>query len=586
MIEKLKDRLKSKSVFGVCIAFVALVAQVSLAQNSEAVQSSAVEQVEISSPYKAGEAIRYLPVQDAGRVKPYDTFARELLEIVYGKTKYKTESGDSAPAYLIVLTWMLSPDSWVQRPLFEVNHLDVKKKLGLADDKKYFSSEELFNSDKFQNLMQELTDKRESREKLTPYYQALQRLQNQMIYFRELTSGRLLKLMPQVNSSSQASADRTWLSVSELPAEQQQLFLKVSQNVAEYLGALAAKQGVEVAASDLDKSVIALRQNIAQTTGDEYHAARKVDSEVFYYDMHPFRWAYILYFVSALILLFIWVRNLNSGMTLVWCLVLCGFAIHTLGFGFRVYLAERPPVTNMYETVVWMSWGAVLFSMILEKIYKFKSLIFAGALVGFVAMVVADTAPAVLDPSIQPLEAVLRSNYWLIVHVMTITISYAAFALAFGLGDIGLVYYAIDPDKYKDQIQKITTGVYRSMQIGVAFLAPGIILGGIWADYSWGRFWGWDPKETWALIALLGYIIILHARLVNWIQNFGMLVSGVMTFNLVIMAWYGVNFILGAGLHSYGFGAGGVEYVSIFVLLHILFIVYVYVVKRMSRPRL
>lgn len=525
---------------------------------------------------KLGEAIRYLPVQDGGRIKPYDTFAKEVLEVVYGKKTYKTESGESAPAYLIVLTWMLSPDSWTNRPLFEVNHLDVKNKLGLAHDRKYFSSTELFTTDKFQNLMQELADKRQSQEKLTPYFQALQRLQNQMIYFRELAGGRLLRIMPSQDSD-------TWLSVAEIPEAQQQLFIGISQSVAAYLGALAEKKDIDSAKTTLDQAVIAFQDSVAKLAPEKYAQAHKVDTEVLYNDTHLFRWTYVLYILAAIILLFIWVRNLQSGMALVWAITLLGFFVHILGFAFRIYLAERPPVTNMYETVVWVSWGTLLFAMILEKIYKYKIFLLAGLLMGFVCMVIADTAPAVLDPSIQPLEAVLRSSYWLIVHVMTITISYAAFALAFALGDIGLIYYAIDKEKHAEKIKHITTGVYRSMQIGVAFLAPGIILGGIWADASWGRFWGWDPKETWALIALLGYIIILHARLVNWIENFGMLVSGVLTFNLVIMAWYGVNFILGAGLHSYGFGAGGVEYVSIFVLLHCIFVGYVFSVKKLSK---
>ncbi|AZZ36518.1 cytochrome C biogenesis protein [Bdellovibrio sp. qaytius] len=525
---------------------------------------------------KLGEAIRYLPVQDGGRIKPYDTFAKEVLEVVYGKKTYKTEAGETAPAYLIVLTWMLSPDSWTSRPLFEVNHLDVKNKLGLDKEKKYFSSNELFTTDKFQNLMQELADRRQSQEKLTPYFQALQRLQNQMIYFRELAAGRLLRIMPNAESD-------TWLSVAELPEAQQTLFIGISQNVAAYLGALAEKQDIEGAKTSLDSAVLAFQKSIEQIVPQKYAEAHKVGTEVFYNDLHPFRWAYILYIVAALILLFIWIRNLQSGMPLVWTIVLAGFFTHILGFAFRVYLAERPPVTNMYETVVWVSFGVMLFSMVLEKIYKYRVFLLAGTVVGFVCMVIADTAPAVLDPSLQPLEAVLRSSYWLIIHVMTITISYAAFALAFGLGDIGLIYYAIDKDKHAEKIQHITTGVYRAMQIGVAFLAPGIILGGIWADASWGRFWGWDPKETWALIVLLGYIIILHTRLVNWIQNFGMLVAGVLTFNLVIMAWYGVNFVLGAGLHSYGFGAGGVEYVSIFVLVHFIFVGYVFSVKKLSK---
>jgi ABC-type transport system involved in cytochrome c biogenesis permease subunit len=143
-----------------------------------------------------------------------------------------------------------------------------------------------------------------------------------------------------------------------------------------------------------------------------------------------------------------------------------------------------------------------------------------------------------------------------------------------------LYYYLRGEKQNHEKIKEITTGIYRSMQIGVAFLAPGIILGGIWADYSWGRFWGWDPKETWALIALLGYLAVLHARYAGMIRNFGLVVTAIVTFSLVIMAWYGVNFVLGAGLHSYGFGAGGLEYVSAFVAAHMLAVVYVSVIRR------
>ncbi|MNL38573.1 Cytochrome c biogenesis protein CcsA [compost metagenome] len=145
---------------------------------------------------------------------------------------------------------------------------------------------------------------------------------------------------------------------------------------------------------------------------------------------------------------------------------------------------------------------------------------------------------------------------------------------------MALIYYIRGEEKHHEKIKAIVLAIYRSMQIGVLFLAPGIILGGIWADYSWGRFWGWDPKETWALIALLGYLAVLHARLGGLIKNFGMVVCGVVTFSLVIMAWYGVNFVLGAGLHSYGFGAGGVEYVSAFVAAHMLLVIYVAVLRR------
>lgn len=523
-----------------------------------------------------GEQIRYLPVQDAGRIKPFDTFAKETLELVYGKKTYKPkESSAGIEAHWVVLTWMLSPESWVSRPLFEVKHHEILAKLKLPSDKKYFTGEELFRSENFTNLMQDLQNKRETKEKLTPYFQAIQRIENQFFVFSEMASGKLLKVYP-------VSTQDAWLSVADLPMDVQPAFLEISKNVATHLGlktdGTATSEQIKEAAEKLDQSVLAFEELAAKSDPVKYQISKKVKTEVFYSDFHPFRWAYIAYLLAALVLLFIWIRNLNSGMMFAWVFVGIGFALHIFGFAFRIYLAERPPVSNMYETVIWASFGAVLFSIILELVYKYKIILLGGSLMGLFALVVADSAPAILDPSLQPLEAVLRSNYWLIVHVMTITISYAAFLLAFGLGDIGLIYIALDETKYNEQIQKTTTGAYRAMQIGVAFLAPGIILGGIWADYSWGRFWGWDPKETWALIVLLGYIVVLHARLVGWLKNFGTLAAAVITFSLVIMAWYGVNFVLGAGLHSYGFGAGGIEYVSVFVGLHFLFVAYSYII--------
>lgn len=523
-----------------------------------------------------GEQIRYLPVQDAGRIKPFDTFAKETLELVYGKKTYKPKpEAKETEAYWIVLTWMLSPESWVGRPLFEVKHHEILQKLNLPIDKKYFTGEELFSSKNFENLRQELQNMRETKEKLTPYFQAIERIENQLFIFQEMASGGLLRVYPTPDKDA-------WTSVADLPEDVRPAFIEISRNVAQHLSlktdAAASAEVVKQAAEKLDAAVLAFEDLARKSAPIKYQNSEKVKSEVLYNDFHPFRWAYVAYLMASLILLFIWIRNLNSGMAFAWIFIAIGFILHIFGFAFRIYLAERPPVSNMYETVVWASWGAVLFSIILEIIYKYKVMLLGGSLMGMFALVVADSAPAILDPSLQPLEAVLRSNYWLIVHVMTITISYAAFLLAFGLGDLGLIYFILDENKHDDKVKKITTGVYRAMQIGVAFLAPGIILGGVWADYSWGRFWGWDPKETWALIALLGYIIVLHARLVGWLKNFGMLSAGVITFNLVIMAWYGVNFVLGAGLHSYGFGAGGVEYVALFVGLHFLFVAYSYII--------
>jgi ABC-type transport system involved in cytochrome c biogenesis permease subunit len=239
----------------------------------------------------------------------------------------------------------------------------------------------------------------------------------------------------------------------------------------------------------------------------------------------------------------------------------------------------------MYETVVWAAYGVIIFAMIFEAIYRSRFVLVAGAVVGVLCLIVADMAPTILDSSLQPLEPVLRSNLWLTVHVLTITLSYSALFLAWGLGNIGLGFLLAGDHESGERVRNFVQAVYRSIQVGVVLLAAGTILGGVWADYSWGRFWGWDPKETWAFIALMGYLAALHGRLVGWVKNVGLLVTAVLAFNLVIMAWYGVNYVLGAGLHSYGFGAGGVQYVGAFVILNMIYVGYVLYVHRARQQK-
>ncbi len=527
---------------------------------------------------KEGDALRALPVQADGRVKPFDSFAREMLSLVYGKQRY-----ESREAYEIILTWMLAPQTWQVKELFEVRNFEVLSRMGLDAQKRYYRGDELFGNSKFADLRAELASKRESKEKLTPYFQALQRLENQFFIFSEIASGRMIRLVPPKEGDA-------WLPIADLQGDAQEKFLDMTKGfISVIVSSNEGKESSEIAELKraLDQKVAAFEDVARQANPSKYPDDTKIQVEINYNLYHPFMWAYALYLLGAVFVLFSWITNKHWVMTPAWALVISGFLMHTFGFGVRCYLMGRPPVTNMYETVVWVAWGSLVFSAVLEKIYKFKFIIMAGAIVSSFALIVADSAPVFLDPSLQPLEPVLRSNYWLTIHVMTITISYAAFFLAFALGDIGLIYFLKGEDKNKDKVKAIVMSVYRAMQIGIVFLAPGIILGGIWADYSWGRFWGWDPKETWALIALLGYLAVIHGRLVGWLKDFGMVAAGVLTFSLVIMAWYGVNFVLGAGLHSYGFGAGGIEYVGGFVLAHLLLVVYVATVRngRLKMPK-
>jgi ABC-type transport system involved in cytochrome c biogenesis permease subunit len=233
----------------------------------------------------------------------------------------------------------------------------------------------------------------------------------------------------------------------------------------------------------------------------------------------------------------------------------------------------------MYETVIWVAMMGAIFSYILELVYRQRVIAIGGATVAVLATIVADAMPPEFGNNIRNLTPVLRSNYWLTIHVLTIVSSYAAFALALVLGNIVLGQFIYGKSSRAVIAQNLQF-TYRAVQIGVLLVAAGTILGGLWADVSWGRFWGWDPKEVWALIVLLTYLALLHGRYAGWIKQFGTAAGAVICFTAVVMSWYGVNFVLGAGLHAYGFNTGGQEYVAAFVLAQWAYVAFAWMVYK------
>jgi len=222
----------------------------------------------------------------------------------------------------------------------------------------------------------------------------------------------------------------------------------------------------------------------------------------------------------------------------------------------------------------------------LQDVDRRKVYAAVGAAVSCFASIVAyyasNDASDILDPKIGRLAPLLHSNFWLTIHVLPITASYGAGALAWGLGNISLAYYLFG--RYREPVASpkdhteapsrrrppetcatLARYAYRAILVAVLLLIAGTILGALWADVAWGRFWGWDAKEVWSLISILAYMIILHGRYAGWAGNFGMAVGAVLGMTSILMAWYGVNFLLPGGLHSYGSGTGGQLQVVLFV---------------------
>lgn len=518
-----------------------------------------------------GSALKELPVQNGGRIKPFDTLASESIRLVYGKTNYQKKDPS-----ILVLTWLLAPKVWAETEFVQLKNRNLKKALNLEVKKDYFSQKTLASNPALESLLQNLQVKQSKEIKLNAFDQALSRLQGQLLRLNLFQTGDILRIAPPIKNGNNENnkneeASSKWLSINEFSKEHQEKFAGILKELTGHVSAQESEESLAV----LDEAVEAYKafafkedKKLLDSLG------LKMKAEVFFNSFHPFRYAWIAYLFALIFIFCFWVWKKAVFVKLFGSLMFTGFLLHLFGFLLRVYISGRAPVSNMYETVLWVPFGTILFGYLIGKWNKSLLPYVGSCLVALFCLILSDLAPVILDPSIQPLEAVLRSNFWLLVHVLTITISYSAFFLAFILGDFSLFYH-LNENKYRKEISEITTSIYRSLQIGIVLLAAGTILGGVWADYSWGRFWGWDPKETWAFIALMGYLALLHARLVGLIKSFGMAAGSVLSFSLVIMAWYGVNFWLGAGLHSYGFGSGGVEYVSVFVMLHIFYVLFV-----------
>lgn len=505
-----------------------------------------------------------LAIQSGGRVKPFDTFAREGTELLTGKSTFKGLRGTD-----FILSIAVEPQVWQNEKFVQVGagldkQAGLKRDLGLPENESFFSPDQLMKSPRLMPLFQELDAKQKAQEKLDPYFQALQRLGSQLSFLQEMVNGEALRFVPPAPGTEDKSG--SWLGFQKYPDEFKIRFTLVAAGFTSPDPTVRAKLADYVSKfGELAKS-----NNPAL-----YPSPRDLGLEVHFNSLHPFRWAWILALLGAVVMAFSFYSPARwlyvSGM-LIFGL---SFLVQTYGFALRCWIAGRPPVTNMYESVLWVAFGCMLFGLIFELIYRKKVIALGSLIFAVLCLIVADNVGAVLDDGIHPLEPVLRSNYWLTIHVLTITLGYAAFALSLVLGNIGLGQIAFTGKESKTlPLRQLAFYAYRAVQVGVILLAAGTILGGWWADESWGRFWGWDPKETWALIALLGYVALIHARFRGMVGPFGFLAGCVSAFMGVLMAWYGVNFVLGVGLHSYGFSTGGVSYVATYCSAQLLFILW------------
>jgi ABC-type transport system involved in cytochrome c biogenesis permease subunit len=294
-----------------------------------------------------------------------------------------------------------------------------------------------------------------------------------------------------------------------------------------------------------------------------------VKIELIYNSIDPFFKSKILYLIASIIslLLFTVIKNRFIFFINIF-LILLGFLFHSFGILSRIIILHRPPLATIYETFIFVSWLCVLMGMFLEFIQKRHLGLFIASLCGFFFLHLASKYNA--GDSMGMVAAVLNSNFWLTTHIMTITLGYAGCIIAGIISHI----YLIQKLFFKFSHIKLTSTfstIYGFLCFGFLFTLIGTMLGGMWADQSWGRFWGWDPKENGALLIILWSAFSLHANSTKIIKETGFAICSIICFCLVMFAWIGIN-LLGIGMHSYGFTNTGKTFLFSFMIIESLFI--------------
>lgn len=275
------------------------------------------------------------------------------------------------------------------------------------------------------------------------------------------------------------------------------------------------------------------------------------------------------YASGALLLTSFFVKGDRRLQKAGWFALGAGFLVHTLLLLTRCYILGRPPVSNMFETMLYVPWICMLVGFIAEYKLIGEKTLFAASCSAFLLLSLIPLTG--MRGGMENVQAVLDSRYWLIIHVLMVVGSYGAFFVSGLLAHgflLGAVFKKLSPKNVQDMKRAISMTLY----VGVALLIPGTILGGVWAAQSWGRFWDWDPKESWACITSCIYLFVIHLYRFGRIQAIGLSFGSIVGLMAVSFTWYGVNYLLGVGLHSYGFGSGGESIYIAYLVAECLFL--------------
>jgi cytochrome c-type biogenesis protein CcsB len=539
---RLKElRIKTKSA---TVIFIFLTANL-LAMPSKAQQSMFDALQKFSVPERHVEKFGALPVLSSnGRVMPVNTFASEILRKVHKSNKIGRLNPDR-----FLLSFLALPEMWARAPLIALPNEDLAMFFSLSP--KYCAYIEMFDA----NGNYKLQEKLETAYNKPPadrnrFDKDLIKLDEQVNIVHQIFNYQLLNLFPKENDPEK----RWYASGDDLSAFSGQDSIFVASAIIWYSETL--QQGMKTGDwSEADKvlDLIATYQQKRNNTLDIN--PRRLTAEIRYNRLEFFRWSKIGYLsFGGLLLVFSFLELFHRRkrrpklMLALGAGIMAVFLYHTFGMGMRWYIAGRAPWSNSYETMVYVSWA-----MLLAGIFARRSAIAFALATLFAGIVLFVSGLNWMDPEINPLVPVLKSP-WLMFHVAVIVAAYGFMGISCLIGLTNLVIMSLRTKNTQITVRIKELSIINEMSliIGLALMTIGTFLGAVWANVSWGRYWGWDAKETWALVTVIVYAIVIHIRLIKRCDNVWLFnLTSIVAFASVMMTYFGVNYFL-SGMHSYG----------------------------------
>ena len=527
------------------------------------------------TPQEQSDLFGHLVIQDSdGRMKPVNTYASELLRKLSKKDVYNDFSANQ-----VFLSMQESPQLWYNVPIIYLKPKKadtIRQLIGIPKEQKYAALIDFLDKNlnyKLGPFLEEAYSAQVPTAIQKEFKEADQRVS---LLFNTL-EGDALRLFPIPEDEN-----NKWVSSKEFVRQNLSVGDSLYANFIKtgFLAYLATLQNDKLQESDFTQSqklLSALKTTQQRYGGDTMLSEKKIKTEIKYnkYDIFKRLFSWYMYASSLMfVLLIVQIlkdksKVLNISVSVFKVLLYVCFALHTAGLIARWYISGHAPWSDAYESMIYVAWATMAFGVMLGQ----KSNLTFASTAFVTAMILMIAHWNWMDPSIGNLQPVLNS-YWLMIHVAIIVGSYGPFALGMILGVISLLLMILTNSKNKQKmalsVKELTIINEMALTVGLVMLTIGNFLGGMWANESWGRYWGWDPKETWALISIMIYAFVIHMRLVPGLRNRLIFnIASVLAFGSILMTYFGVNFYL-AGLHSY---AKDDQEISVTYILASLFII-------------